>query len=58
MLSKSEEYRANARNCSELAAEAKNLPSKNRYKRMHYAYACRYSDYEIMRYASQRRREI
>ena len=34
MLSKSEEYRENARNCAELAAEAKDLPSKNRYKRM------------------------
>jgi hypothetical protein len=33
-LSKSEEYRANARNCGELAAEAKDLPSQNRYKRM------------------------
>lgn len=33
MLSKSEEYRENARNCDELAAEAKDLPSKNRYKR-------------------------
>ncbi|WP_157043714.1 hypothetical protein [Nitrobacter hamburgensis] len=34
MLSKSEEYRENARNCGELAAEAKDLPSKKRYKRM------------------------
>lgn len=34
MLSKSEEYRENARNCRELAADAKNLPSKNRFKRM------------------------
>jgi hypothetical protein len=34
MLSKSEEYRENARNCGELAAEAKDLPSKNRFKRM------------------------
>lgn len=34
MLSKSEEYRENARNCGELAAEAKDLPSKNRYRRM------------------------
>jgi hypothetical protein len=34
MLSTSEEYRENARNCGELAAEAKDLPSKNRYKRM------------------------
>ncbi len=35
MLSKSEEYRENARNCGELADAAKDLPSKNRYKRMH-----------------------
>ena len=34
MLSKSEEYRENARNCAELATEAKDLPSKNGYKRM------------------------
>jgi hypothetical protein len=34
MLSKSEEYRENARNCGELAAEAKDGPSKNRFKRM------------------------
>jgi hypothetical protein len=34
MLTKSEEYRANARNCGELADEAEELPSKNRYKRM------------------------
>ncbi|WP_425908220.1 hypothetical protein [Nitrobacter sp. TKz-YC02] len=34
MLSKSEAYRENARNCGELAAEAKDLPSKNRYRRM------------------------
>lgn len=34
MLSKSEEYRENARNCGELADAAKDLPSKNRYKRM------------------------
>jgi hypothetical protein len=33
-LTKSDEYRENARNCSELAAEAKDSPSKNRYKRM------------------------
>ena len=33
-MRKSEEYRENVRNCSELAAEAKDLPSKNRYKRM------------------------
>jgi hypothetical protein len=34
MLSKSEEYRENSRNCGELAAEAKDGPSKNRFKRM------------------------
>ena len=34
MLSKSEEHRENARNCGELAAEAKDLPSKNRFRRM------------------------
>ena len=34
MLTKSEEYRENARNCGELAGEAKDLPSKNRYRRM------------------------
>jgi hypothetical protein len=34
MLSKSEEYRENARNCAELAAEAKDSPSKNRFRRM------------------------
>jgi hypothetical protein len=34
MVTKSEEYRENARNCGELAAEAKDLPSRNRFKRM------------------------
>lgn len=34
MLSKSDEYRENARNCGELADAAKDLPSKNRYKHM------------------------
>jgi hypothetical protein len=34
MFPKSEEYRENARNCGELAAEAKDFPSKNRYRRM------------------------
>jgi hypothetical protein len=34
MSSKSEQYRENARNCGELATEAKDSPSKNRYKRM------------------------
>ncbi len=38
MLSKSEEYRENARNCGELADAAKDLPSKNRYKRMREAW--------------------
>jgi hypothetical protein len=33
-LKKSEEYRENARNCGELADEAEELPSRNRYKRM------------------------
>jgi hypothetical protein len=30
MLTRSEEYRENARNCGELADEAKDVPSKNR----------------------------
>ena len=34
MLTKSEQYRENARNCGELADDAKDLPSKNRYRRM------------------------
>ena len=34
MLTKSEQYRENARNCGELADDAKDLPSKNRFKRM------------------------
>jgi hypothetical protein len=34
MLAKSEQYRENARNCGELAEEAKDLPEKNRYRRM------------------------
>ncbi len=34
MLTKSEEYRENSRNCGELADEAKDFPSKNRYRRM------------------------
>lgn len=38
MLSKSEEYRENARNCGELAAEAEDLPSKKRFKRMQEAW--------------------
>lgn len=38
MTTKSEEYRENARNCAELAAEAKDLPARNRYKRMEAAW--------------------
>ena len=34
MLTKSEEYRENSRYCGELADEAKDFPSKNRYRRM------------------------
>lgn len=34
MKNKSETYRENARNASELAAEAKDEPSRNRYQRM------------------------
>jgi hypothetical protein len=34
MLTKSEQYRENARNCGELADEAKDFPSKNCYRRM------------------------
>lgn len=34
MLTKSEQYRENARNCGELADEANDFPSKNRYRRM------------------------
>jgi hypothetical protein len=34
MLTKSEEYRENARNCGEFAGEARDFPSKNRYRRM------------------------
>jgi hypothetical protein len=35
---KSDDYRENARNCAELAAEAKNEPARNRYKRMETAW--------------------
>jgi hypothetical protein len=35
---KSDDYRENARNCAELAAEAKNEPARNRYKRMEAAW--------------------
>ena len=38
LTTKSEEYRENARNCAELAAEAKDLPARNRYKRMEAAW--------------------
>jgi hypothetical protein len=38
MTTKSDEYRENARNCTELAAEAKNEPARNRYKRMEAAW--------------------
>ena len=38
MTTKSDEYRENARNCAELAAEAKNEPARNRYKRMEAAW--------------------
>ena len=34
MLGKSDECRENARNCGELAAEAKDSPSKKRFRRM------------------------
>jgi len=38
MLSKSEEFRENARNCAELADRVEDLPSKNRYRRMQEAW--------------------
>jgi hypothetical protein len=38
MTTKSDGYRENARNCAELAAEAKNEPARNRYKRMQSAW--------------------
>jgi len=38
MLSKSQEYRENASNCGELAADAKDLPSTNRYRRMQHSW--------------------
>jgi hypothetical protein len=37
-LTKSEEYTENAGNCGQLAAEAKDQPSKNRYERMQQAW--------------------
>jgi hypothetical protein len=33
-VTKSDDYRENARNCADLAREAKNEPARNRYKRM------------------------
>ncbi len=33
MNTKSDKYRENARNCAELALEAKNEPARNHYKR-------------------------
>lgn len=38
MTTKSDDYRENARNCAELAVEAKNEPARNRYKRMEAAW--------------------
>lgn len=38
MTTKSDDYRENARNCAELAAEAKSEPARNRYKRMEAAW--------------------
>ncbi len=38
MTTKSDDYRENARNCAELAAEAKNEPARNRYRRMEAAW--------------------
>lgn len=38
MLTKSEEFRENTRNCAELADRAEDLPSKNRYRRMQEAW--------------------
>jgi hypothetical protein len=38
LTTKSDDYRENARNCAELAAEAKNEPARNRYKRMEAAW--------------------
>lgn len=37
-MTKAEEYRENAQNCAELADEAKDVPSKNRFKRMQEAW--------------------
>ena len=38
MTTKSDDFRDNARNCAELAAEAKSEPARNRYKRMEAAW--------------------
>jgi hypothetical protein len=38
LATKSDEYRENARNCAELATDAKNEPARNRYKRMEAAW--------------------
>lgn len=38
MMTKSETFRENARNCAELAAAAEDEPSRNRYKRMEAAW--------------------
>lgn len=37
-MTKSEDYRENARNCAELAAQAKDELARNRYKRMEAAW--------------------
>jgi len=38
MMTKSETYRENARNCAELAAQTEDAPAKNRYRRMQEAW--------------------
>jgi hypothetical protein len=38
LTTKSHDYRENARNCAELAADAKNEPARNRYKHMEAAW--------------------
>jgi hypothetical protein len=38
LTTKSDEYGENARNSAELAAEAKDVPARNRYKRMEAAW--------------------
>jgi hypothetical protein len=37
-MNKSDEYRENARNCAELALEAKDKPTKYRFKRLETAW--------------------